>query len=238
MAIKRVSAAPTADEYLPTDVESAPRRTSRPASVDVYEDEDEDEVSESSSFVQQGWAAASKEMKKSSPQQTTKKHTEFRFTESAHLVKFLAPEPFVFMQHWVDRAPGRRSFICVRKSCPLCDRGNIPTTKYGFRIVDLTDPEDLIAQIYVATSTAAAAIKEQHEGRHGPIDSGYWELSKTGEGKQSRTVVRAVKERDVAEDWDLDPKSVASEIAKIDDPGIKILRTSTAEELREAAEYC
>lgn len=242
MAVKRASAAPTADEYLTDDIESAPLpqrgNARRSAPVDLYEDEDEDEVAPASSFVQEGWAAAAKEMGKKSSSQQGGKYAEWKFSEPAHLVKFLAPEPLVFQQHWVDRAPGKRSFVCVKKNCPLCDRGNVPATRYGFRIVDLTDAGDLAAQIYIATPTAAAAIKEQHDGRHGPIDSGYWELSKTGEGKQSRTVVRPVKERDLAEDWDVDPRSVASEVERISDPGASILRTSTTEELREAAEYC
>lgn len=231
MAIKRSTTVPTADDY----IESNPRVE---RVDDLYEDEDENEVAPSSSFVQEGWAAASRSLKNSQNQQNTKKHAEFRFTQSAHLVRFLSSEPLVFQQHWVDRAPGRRSFICIGNKCPLCDRGNVPATKYGFRLVDLTDPEDVIAQIYIATPTAAAAIKEQHDGRSGPIDSGYWELSKTGEGKQSRTVIRPVKERDLADDWDLDPASVAEEVRSIKDPGVGILRPPTSDDLREAAEYC
>jgi len=238
MAIKRSSSAPTVDEYL-SDDEKPASRAPRPER-DQYENENENEFADASSFVQEGWAAASKAMKSSQNQQSTKKHSEFRFMQSAHLVKFLSSNPLVFDQHWVDAAKGRRSFICIgeEKGCPLCARGNVPSSKYGFRIVDLTDPDDLMAQVYIATPTAAAAIKEQHEGRSGPIDSGYWELSKTGEGKQSRTVVRPVKERDIAEDWDLDPESVVSELKSIKDPGMDILRYSTSEELREAANYC
>ena len=232
MAIRKSSSAPTADDYLE---EERPTRARR--EVDVFEDEDENETSDVSSFVQVGWAAAKKAH--SSVSTGSRRNTEFRFTESAHLVKFLDAEPLVFSQHWVDKAPTKKSFVCIgdKNGCPLCDRGNAPSTKYGFRIVDLGG-EDLVAQIYVATPTAFAAVMEQHEGRFGPVDTGYWELSKTGEGKQSRTVVRPVKERDLPEDWDLDPKAVASELRSVEDPGVKILRVPVAEDLREAADYC
>ena len=258
MAIKRsttATATATADDYLPEETSTRRRRSAEPK-IDtrddngVFDDEDEDEVADRSSFVQRGWDEASREMKTSSG---GGKHTEFKFIETSHLVNFLDSEPLVFQQHWVDRAPGRRSYICIKKACPLCKRGNAPTTKYGFVLVDITE-DDLMPQIYIATSTAASAIKEANEGRNGPIDSGFWELTKTGEGKQSRTVIRFVKERDLAEDWGLDSASVVTEIeaiseewaaavarAKADktaDPGEALLRTSTAEELREAAEYC
>jgi hypothetical protein len=233
MAIRKsTAAAPAAEEYM--EEEERPRRARR-SEEPAFEAEDENETADVSSFVQVGWAAAKKAHSTTSG--TARRNTEFRFSESAHLVKFLDAEPIVFAQHWVDKAPTKKSFVCIKNGCPLCDRGNAPSTKYGFRVVDL-GAEDLFAQIYVATPTAFAAVMEQNEGRFGPVDSGYWELSKTGEGKQSRTVVRAVKERDLPEDWDIDPKAVASDLRAVEDPGVSILRVPTAEDLREAADYC
>jgi len=71
----------------------------------------------------------------------------------------------------------------------------------------------------------------------GPLNRSdiYWSVSKSGTGTKTSYSVSPVKERDLADDWDLDPVAVAELIKTMKPLGPEALHTSTKAELAEIA---
>jgi hypothetical protein len=132
--------------------------------------------------------------------------TDFKFDEDVQLVKFISDEPLVFKQHWVTR-PGKKSFIALGESDPLTEVGSIPAQKFA------------------------------SDKKTGPLNRSdiYYAVSKSGSGTKTTHTVVPVKERDLAEEWDLDPIALADHIKTLKPYGIEALYTSTKAELAEVA---
>jgi uncharacterized protein (UPF0335 family) len=215
--------APNVDSYAPEDNDLLDES--------LFEEEDETEAPARSSVVQQGWAAA-----KSSAKEGTGYTQDFRFSDDVQLVKFLSNEPIVFLQHWVNR-PGKKSFVGWNGD-PLDLAGNKPERKFAFSIVNFSAEEGPTIQLMtVGIRLLNQLEKLNSDKKTGPIDRPdiYWAVSKSGVGTKTTHSVAAVKERDLAEDWEIDPVKAAEFLKTVKPLGPEALRVSTAAELEDLA---
>ena len=198
----------------------------------VYEEEDEMEMPERSSAVQVGWAAA----KKSKEEASATFATDFKFTEDVQLIKFLSDEPMVFLQHWVQR-PGKKSFIGWAGD-PLEKAGNRPERKFAFSVVNLSDSEEPKVQLLTVGVRLFSQIEKLSQAKAtAPINRPdlYWAVAKSGSGIKTTYSIQVVKERDLAEDWEIDPVAAAELISKFKPLGPDALRPATKGELQNIA---
>lgn len=198
---------------------------------DLFEAEDENEVPDRSSVIQQGWAAAKKAANEASRGYTS----DFKFEEDVQLIKFLSDEPMVFLQHWVNR-PGKKSFIGWNGD-PLERVGNKPERKFAFSVVNFSDEEPTIQLMTVGVRLFGQLEKLSNDKKTGPIHRPdiYWAVSKTGTGTKTAYSIAPVKERDIAEDWEIDPVVAAEILRNMQPLGPDALRMSTKSELEEIA---
>jgi len=221
--------APNVNTYLgdedPTDL------TTTSSEEDLFVEEDENEIPDRSSVIQTGWAAAKKAVSESSKGYTS----DFRFEEEPQLIKFLSAEPMVFFQHWVDRK-GKKSFIGWEGD-PLARVGNKPERKFAFSVVNLSDETPSIQLMTVGIRFCGQLEKLNSDKKTGPLDRPdlYWAVSRSGTGTKTQYTIVPVKERDLADDWDLDPVALAGVISKMKPLGPDSLRMSSTAELDEIA---
>ena len=199
---------------------------------EIFAAEDETETPERSSVIQTGWAAAKKAVAKSNKTFAT----DFRFDEDVQLIKFIGNEPMSFMQHWVNR-PGKKSFISIGEGDPLVAVGSKPDQKFAFTVLNLSDEDPQLQLMVVGVRLCGQLEKLDSDKKTGPLNRPdiYWAVSKSGTGTKTSYSVTPVKERDLAEDWGIDPVA-ASELIKTMKPlGPDALHTSTKAELAEIA---
>ena len=207
-----------------------------PASVltsdDLFIEEDENVSSSTSSSIQTGWSAAKKAVAKS----TKSFATDFKFDEDVQLVKFISDEPIVFMQHWVNR-PGKKSFISIGEGDPLVEVGSIPSQKFAFTVLNLSDEEPQVQLMIVGVRLCGQLEKLASDKKTAPLNRPdmYYAVSKTGTGTKTSYSVVPVKERDLAEEWDIDPVAASDLIKSLKPLGPEALHTSTKAELAEIA---
>jgi hypothetical protein len=205
-----------------------------PEDVDVFEEDSEDEVASRSSAVQVGWAAAKKVASKAGKSYAT----DFRFDEEVQLIKFLSSDPMQFDQHWVQRQ-GKRSFVCPQTSnCPLCRAGNTPESKFAFSVVNLSSDESEELQVQLMTVgirllTQLAKLNE--DPKTGPLDRMYWAVSKSGQGAKTTYSIMPVKDRDLADDWDIDPSEVVAALKPLKPLSPSSLKPASIDDLKEIA---
>jgi hypothetical protein len=216
--------APDADLYLDDNNRSL-------RADEMFEDEKEDEIPERSSVIQVGWSAA-KKIADSAGSEYTK---DFKFEAEVQLIKFLSAEPMAFSQHWVERK-GKKSFICTGgKSCPLCMRGNRPESKFAFSVVSLLDDEPQTQLMVVGVRLYGQLDKLNSDPKNGPLDRLYWAVSKSGKDQKTSYSILPVKERDLAEDWDIDVEAADKLIGRLAALGVDALRIPSDNELRDIA---
>lgn len=219
----RADNAPNLDSYVPviTDTEE-----------DMFEAEHEDDTSDRSSVIQVGWAAAKQAVAKS----TTTYPTDFRPSDEAQLIKFISDEPMTFMQHWINRA-GKKSFISIGEGDPLIEVGSKPDQKFAFTVVNLGDETPQPQLWIVGVRLCQQLEKFAYNPKTGPLNRPdiYWEVTKSGTGTQTTYTLTPVKERDLAEDWGLDPIKVSELVKTMKPLGREALRTSTKSELAAIA---
>jgi hypothetical protein len=223
-----VSQAPNVSSYLGTDPVSP---VISEVEEDLFIEDSESDFPDRSSVIQTGWAAAKRAVSEASKSFTT----DFRFDEDVQLVKFLSAEPMSFLQHWVNR-PGKKSFVGWDND-PLSRVGNKPERKFAFSVVNLSDEVPQIQLMTVGVRLCGQLEKLNADKKVGPIDRAdiYWAVSKSGIGTKTSYSIMPVKERDLAEDWDLDPVQLSSVISKMKPLGPDALRVSTNAELEEIA---
>lgn len=139
-------------------------------------------------------------------------NAHFRWSNDGEdqIVKFLESEPWAYEQHWVTR-PGRQSYPCIGKDCPLCDIGVKTATRMVYSILNLTlDPPAV--QSFEVTSTLYDTLRgHDQDKKTGPLDRLYWALSRKKKQKSSGSFgtynysILPVKERDLFEDYGIDP---------------------------------
>jgi hypothetical protein len=199
---------------------------------EIFATEDETETPERSSVIQTGWAAAKKAVAKSNKTFAT----DFRFDEDVQLIKFIGNEPMSFMQHWVNR-PGKKSFISIGEGDPLVAVGSKPDQKFAFTVLNLSDEDPQLQLMIVGVRLCGQLEKLDSDKKTGPLNRPdiYWAVSKTGTGTKTSYTVNPVKERDLAEDWGIDPVAAAELIKTMKPLGAEALHTSTKAELAEIA---
>lgn len=199
---------------------------------EIFQTEDETETPDRSSVIQTGWAAAKKAVAKSSKTFAT----DFRFDEDVQLIKFIGNEPMSFMQHWVNR-PGKKSFISIGEGDPLIAVGSKPDQKFAFTVLNLSDEDPQLQLMIVGVRLCGQLEKLDSDKKTGPLNRPdmYWAVSKTGTGTKTSYTINPVKERDLAEDWGIDPVAAAELIKTMKPLGPEALHTSTKAELAEIA---
>lgn len=152
----------------------------------------------------------------------------FSWSDEPQLVKFLDVEPWSYNQHWLKRE-GKQSFPCLGKGCPLCAVGVKSTQKIVYTVVNLTPVKG--EGILTQTLEVPPMIDEVLEGYHqspktGPLSRLWWAISRTeaanstAQRKRYNYAYTPVKDRDLAEDWeiDLDDAEDAVDAAKVPNP--------------------
>lgn len=234
MAVKRL--APTAADYLEDDDEDLALPASRGSVVRsvAVETEDPTEQAPASNSVQAGWASAKKALADSRSTGYTK---ELVLTDEPQVVKFLSAEPVaVFKQHWLQRE-GKKSFVCIGAKCPLCDRlGDSPSQKFSFSVANLSLEEGMDRQIWTVGPRLAETLHQHNsDPRSGPLDKAFYAVSRTGTGMKTVHMVAPVKERDLADDFGLDPEIVGEFLSTAEVHDESAIQTQTYAELLEIA---
>ena len=127
------------------------------------------------------------------------------------LVKFLEDDPYTsYRQHWINERQGQKSFTCISdmhaKGCPLCDAGHRPSARFAFNVAMLSEDGDPVIKSYEVGPRDIDTLKNFHtDSRQGPLPKHYWAISRTGKGATSQRVHQMVRERDMAEEWGIDP---------------------------------
>ncbi len=235
---------PDLDDYLTDDEDTVetpdygtPPEAAVRSAAGAFEDEDENEMSERSSAVQAGWDAARKAMANSGKGFTK----EFKFSEEPTLVKFLDGKPFaVYAQHWLNEKEGRKSYVCLGHRCPLCNvLGHSPSKKIAFSVLNFgTEGDDPEVQILAVGPRFAGQLERLHSDKKtGPLDGRdrFWALSRSGKGTSTSYSALPVKERDLADDWDLSPEDVAGFLASAEPFEANAIRVDKYDELMEIA---
>lgn len=184
--------------------------------------------------VQEGWDAVDALLKTES----TEFPTDFRFSDEPQLIKFLQDHPFAtYEQHWIERPKGKKSFVCIGDTCPLCDvLGDKPRGKFAFNVLVLVG-ETTGVQVLTAPPSLARQIKKAHDDeRKGPLDREFWEISRMGTGPTTQYTLNYVRGRDLAEEWKLNLDTVNEQIASAEPfSADEVVRETPRSELLEIA---
>lgn len=169
---------------------------------------------------------------------------QFTVEEDEKLIKFLEDEPCAnYKQHWADWMPkgSKLSYTCPGEDCPICDEvGDRPDLKTCFNVIDFTDPEHPEVKLLVVGMKVEQLIEKLHnDPKTGPLTKGYFAIYKSGDKKRTQTNLRPVKERDLPDDWDLEPltdKQIAKYEEKCwDESAIPVTPKATLRQVAEAA---
>lgn len=184
--------------------------------------------------VNEGWDAVDALLKA----ENSEFPTDFRFSDEPQLIKFLQDRPFAtYEQHWIERPKGKKSFVCVGDTCPLCDiLGDKPRGKFAFNVLVLVG-ETTGVQVLTAPPSLARQIKKAHDDeRKGPLDREFWEISRMGTGPTTQYTLNYVRGRDLAEEWKLDLTAVTEQIASAEPfTADEVVRETSRTELLEIA---
>ena len=190
----------------------------------------------SATAIASGWGASSSASGEGFPE-------EFKFLDGEFkVVKFIDPTntgPFaVYKQHWLNQVTtGKRSYVSPGPNDALTVRlGSKPVQKYAFTVVNFSEPDGFKRQILVAGNRLFNMLKEaNNNAKSGPLTNGYWALTRTGKLQSISYVVSAVKERDLQEDWGIDPAKAAEFISSVEPYDKSAIRVSSYEELEKVA---
>ena len=203
--------------------------------ADTYLAEDSETIQTNAvHHVQEGWDAVDALLKTDNSEFPT----DFRFSDEPQLIKFLQDRPFAtYEQHWIERPKGKKSFVCIGDTCPLCDiLGDKPRGKFAFNILVLVG-ETTGVQVLTAPPSLARQIKKAHDDeRKGPLDREFWEISRMGTGPTTQYTLNYVRGRDLAEEWKLDLENVNEQIASAElFTADEVVRETPRSELLEIA---
>ena len=215
--------APTAEDY----------GTVVPGHESNFSPEEENSFTDNSSIIQSGWAAAKQTSAKNS-----KFATDFKFDENSQLIKFISGEPLSFMQHWIER-PGKKSFISPgENNDPLREVGSVPSQKFAFTVLNLSDPEGPQLELMTVGIRLCKQIEKlASDPKTGPLtrQDVYFAVSKTGKGTSTVHSIVPVKERDLADDWDIDPVATAAYVKTLKPYDASAIYMSSRQELEDVA---
>jgi len=177
-------------------VKSAGRKARR----DDDDDDDDAPPPKSTRAVRKGWGGA-----KRVKEQSSDFADELKISDEAVLIKFLEDEPFAsYRQHWIERE-GKKSFTCLEDDCPLCDIGDRPAGRYAFNILLLSEGEPTNKVWIVGNRLEGTLENYAKDKKTGPLTRHYWSVSRTGKGSNTQYNIQMVKERDLEDDWEVEP---------------------------------
>jgi hypothetical protein len=203
--------------------------------ADTYLAEDSEDLQPKvGTTVQEGWDAVEALLTANNSEFPT----DFRFADEPQLIKFLQDRPFAtYEQHWIERPKGKKSFVCLGDSCPLCEvLGDKPRGKFAFNILVLVG-DTVGVQVLTAPPSLARQIKKAHDDeRKGPLDREFWEISRMGTGPTTQYTLNYVRGRDLAEEWKLSLDNVNEQIAAaVPFTADEVVRETPRSELLEIA---
>lgn len=213
------------------------------AEIDAYVANDDidgrpEQSASGESNVLSGWDAADS---LSSP--SGEYPTEVKFEDNKEYVfKFLDQKgPFaIYKQHFLkQKTSGKRSYVWdgTGPEDPLISiLDSRPENKRAFTVVNLSHPEGMKRQMLITGARLYQALHSAHYSNLGPLTNGFWAISRVGKGPSTMYNVRPVKERDLSEDWDIDPAAAAAVIAASEPYDASVIKTHSYEELKEIAE--
>lgn len=188
------------------DDDERPARRSR---RDRDDDEEDDEDAKTRSTIRAGWDGFRDQKSKFSdfPE-------NLKITGDPELLKFLEDGPFAnFHQHWIDAPPNgikKKSWTCIEVDCPLCGLGDRPRLLTLFNVLHISTGGDPVNKVLeLGVKAAGQLLNFGEDEKTGPLSKLYYAVSKSGKGQQTAYNFRPVKDRDLEEDWDIDPISKA-----------------------------
>ncbi len=134
----------------------------------------------------------------------------FTPTEEETLTKFVDDEPFAsYALHWFAELSGRKGFVCLKEDCPPCDNlGDSPGTKVAFNVIVFDEDGEPSNKVLICGVKLAGQLEKIANSKQGPLSRHYISISKSGNSFQTTSyVTNVVKERDVEEDWEIEPLS-------------------------------
>ena len=135
-----------------------------------------------------------------------------KVTEDVQIIKFLDDEPFAaWHQHWIERE-GQKSFICLRdledRGCPLCGTGNRPSQRIAFNVALLAIGTKPSVRSFEVGPRVVDQLRNLNKApQTGPLTKHYWAVSRTGKGATTSYNLQVIRERDLAEEWSVEPIS-------------------------------
>ena len=159
------------------------------------------------------------------------------------VVKFLDPSgPFYrYKSHFLTKKDGRKSYVCLSLvgDCPLCQldptvEGQKPDGKFAFTVANLS-VNPFQRQLLTATPRLYGQLTVLDSSPQGPLSSKYWALSRTGVRQDTTYHITPIKERDLMEDWGINPTEAEEAIASMERFTPSIIRENSFAELAEIA---
>lgn len=193
------------DDYEDDDVETSRYSDDDSAESTTEDAEDSGLTKSARKIVRGGWSNADRTLQADSPYAQ-----RLKIDADPVLVKFLEDEPYAnYRQHWVERS-GQKSFTCIKdmhaKGCPLCAAGNRPSARFAFNVVELAEDGEHTVRSYEVGPRDIDALKNLHNNpKQGPLTKHYWAISRTGKGATSQRMHQMVRERDLDEEWEIEP---------------------------------
>ena len=135
-----------------------------------------------------------------------------KVSEEVQVIKFIEYEPYAaWHQHWVER-DGQKSFVFIReleeRGCPICELGNRPSQRVAFNVVLLSVGSSPVLRSLEIGPRVVDQLRNLNKApQTGPLTKHYWAISRTGKGATTSYNLQVIRERDIAEEWKVDPLS-------------------------------
>ncbi|MFD9815106.1 hypothetical protein [Streptomyces sp. NPDC059080] len=128
------------------------------------------------------------------------------------VIKILGDGPFdVYNSHWIDEIEdGSKSVRCWGTAdCPLCQIGD-KAKRFSacFDVISLEDPDAPTLRVWEAGIKIARQLKDiATDGKRGPLNRAdlYFTIKKETKKKSVEYTLERVKERDLYEEYDVEP---------------------------------
>lgn len=156
-----------------------------------------------------------------------------KLKEDPTLVKFLTNQVISFRSHWVNAV--RKSYTCLGDDCPLCDAGDRARSRFVFPVVDLSGEDAVLSRLEFGPRLAED-LKAIDKGKRGPLNRFCIRISRTGEGRDTKYHCEVVKDSDLLDEEDIDPKDVDAAIDGMEPFGTEVIYISSRSDLENAVE--
>jgi hypothetical protein len=222
--------------------ETRPSSRRRPGAARPSRRSNDEESGSSKSSIDEGWDSFDKYAKETASGDFAE-DLEVKEDEPV-IIKILDDKPVTYKQHWVEGLGKgkKKSYVCYNDGCPLCDDlGDKPRAMGCFNVVDFSDPENPIVKILRQGPQVNNLLKKfASEKKSSPLNREdlYFEISKTSVNKKVTYSLLPVKERDLQDDYDVEPLT-PEELAEFEEQRYEtdqIVKATPKAELREIAE--